>query len=324
MISSSMPVICLAPLRGLTDAIFRNTYACFFSGVDWSVTPFLTTIQGSRIKPSHVKEVWPENNQHMPIVPQIIGKSAANFIALAKVLFDLGYETLNWNLGCPFPMVAKKRRGSGLLPYPDLVDAFLNETLAQIPNRLSIKMRLGRYRPDEIDALWPILNRYPLRQIIIHPRTGVQMYDGHPDEEAFARCLTKSDHAVIYNGDITTRAVFKRLQGRFPKVNTWMIGRGLLADPFLPARIKSVALSPENSIVRLRQFHDALYAQYAGVLCGPASLVNRMKGFWLYFSRWFQDGKRILKQIHKARRADQYKAVVERVLTEPACWQPGD
>jgi tRNA-dihydrouridine synthase B len=308
------PLIFLAPLRGLTGAIFRDTYAEFFDGIDSAVAPFLTTIQGSRIKPNQLKELLPENNRRMPVVPQILSKTADKFIVLAKALFDLGYDTVNWNLGCPFPMVARKQRGSGLLPHPDLIEAFLDKTLAAIPNRLTIKTRLGHRHAEEILALLPLFNNYPIAELIIHPRTGVQMYTGRPDVDSFARCLPLSRCPVVYNGDINTCADFETLRGRFPTVSGWMIGRGVLGDPFLPAAIKGLANNDADRIDRFRCFHDTLYERYAQVRHGPAHLVDSMKGYWAYFAAYFPDGERILKQVRKTHSAEHYRELVERFL----------
>ena len=192
----------LAPLRGFTDYIYRNTFIRHFDGFDGALAPFIPTVTADRVKPSHFRDILPENNSTLPIVPQIISNRSADFINLAVRLFDLGYSSVNWNLGCPFPMVAKKKRGSGLLPYPERIDDFLDKTVSSIPNRLSIKTRLGRRKIADIIELMPIFNRYPLAEIIIHPRTGIQMYDGKTDLDTFERCLAQSDHRVIYNGDI--------------------------------------------------------------------------------------------------------------------------
>jgi len=229
----------LAPLRGITDYIYRNTFGRHFDGFDAAVTPFIPTMKAIHAKPSHLKDVWPENNSAMPIVPQILGNNHEDFIPLARQLFDLGYETVNWNLGCPFPMVAKKQRGSGLLPYPDKIDHFLEKTVSAVPNRLSLKVRLGRKASEEIFKLLPIFNRYPLQEIIIHPRTGTQMYGGQPDLGAFENCIGMTQHPIVYNGDITDMESFQELAARFTTVNSWMIGRGAIIDPFLPAIIKN-------------------------------------------------------------------------------------
>ena len=317
------PDICLAPLKGVTDAIFRTAYAEFFSGIDWAITPFLTTVKGSRVKLSHLKPVLPENNRLMPIVPQIISKTAVNFTFLAQALFDLGYSTVNWNLGCPYPMVAKKGRGAGMLPNPEAVTAFLDRALPDMSGRISIKMRLGRHSAEEINILLPLLDAYPIESITIHPRTGVQMYTGRPDLDAFERCLSLTRHKVIYNGDIDSKACFHRLQARFPQISSWMIGRGVVADPFLPLAIKGQAIKAEDYLERFRGFHNTLFARYQSVLFGPSHLLGRMKGLWRYFSNGFKNDHDLRKQIHKAQTVEHYCDAVKRIFDRHPVRQGG-
>ncbi|MGD9367160.1 MAG: tRNA-dihydrouridine synthase family protein [Desulfobacteraceae bacterium] len=309
--------ICLAPLRGVTDALFRNTYAAFFAGIDRAVMPFLSTTKGPRIKPSHLKDVLPENNRQMRAVPQVMSKRAENFLPLAEALFDLGYDTVNWNLGCPYPMVAKKGRGSGLLCHPDSVERFLEHVMAVMPNQLSIKMRLGRYREDEIFELLPILNRYPIKEIVIHPRTGVQMYEGRPQLDVFEKCLALCRHPVIYNGDIADQAGFEKLRQRFPDIQTWMIGRGAVSNPFLCSAIKGRTVDDGEKSAQFRRFHDALYSRYKHKLYGPSHLLNRMKGLWAYFAKSFEGGPALQKKINKTQKIRQYESIVN------AFWDSG-
>ena len=310
----------LAPLRGFTDYIYRNTFSRHFGGFDAAVTPFIPTLKTIRAKPSHLKDVLPENNPTLVVEPQIIGNNSDNFIPLARQLYDLGYATINWNLGCPFPMVAKKMRGSGLLPYPDRIDRFLEKTLSAIPNRLTIKTRLGRKSPEEIFKLMPVFNRYPLQEIIIHPRTGKQMYAGEPDLDSFERCLEKTHHRIVYNGDITDLTVFKRFSDRFGTIDSWMIGRGALINPFLPAIIKSGRDEFNNHLETFRHFYEDLFKAYQKVFSGPGHLLERMKGFWTYFSQSFKDGGKIRKKIHRSLKLQRYLDIVERFFNEDAKW----
>ncbi|MGD9192349.1 MAG: tRNA-dihydrouridine synthase family protein, partial [Desulfobacterales bacterium] len=291
-----------------------------FDGFDGAVAPFMSTLKTIRAKPAYLKDVLPENNSAMPIEPQILGNNPENFVPLAKQLFDMGYNTVNWNLGCPYPMVAKKQRGSGLLPFPEKIDMFLNETVPVIPNRLSIKSRLGYKRPDEIQKLIPIFNQYPLKRIIIHPRTGNQMYAGEPDLEAFEECLNFSRHPVIYNGDITDLKTFRNLAARFDTINHWMIGRGAIANPFLPAILKAGKDTFTDKVVTFKRFYADLYAEYQGVLRGPGHLLERMKGFWAYFSQSFQNGHELRKKIHRTHIHKRYQEIVERFFEAEAEW----
>lgn len=312
--------IWLAPLRGCTDVVFRNVYNDHYRGIDGAIAPFLTTVKGVRLKPSHFKDVLPEINHGFPIVPQILSKTASHFIAMARYLHDLGYDIVNWNLGCPYPMVAKKGRGSGMLPHPEKIDAFLDAVMADIPNRLSIKLRLGYHRPDEIDALFPVFDQYPLQELILHPRTGRQMYDGLPDENAFGACLARTTHRIVYNGDIRCREDHQRLKQKFPTVEKWMIGRGIVADPSLPARIKGHPTGTIERLERFMQFHEALVDGYEQVLFGPGHLISRMKGFWRYFVHSFDQGRRHIKKIYKSRTLDVYRSHVSALFDDEMQW----
>ena len=311
----------LAPLRGVTDYIYRNTFTGHFDGFDGALAPFIPTVTADRFKPSHFKDILPENNPTLPIVPQIIGNQSADFINLALRLFDLGYTSVNWNLGCPFPMVAKKHRGSGLLPYPERIDAFLEKTVSSIPNRLSIKTRLGRRTINDIFKLMPIFNRYPLEEIIIHPRTGIQMYDGKTDLDTFGRCLAQSVHRVIYNGDITDLKTFQDVFVRFVDIDGWMIGRGAVTNPFLPAIIKAGRDDISHKVEKFKQFYDELFEQYRQVFSGPGHLLNRMKGFWTYFSKAFQKSRKIAKKVHRTQKMHRYMEIVDRFFAEEARWK---
>lgn len=296
----------MAPMKGFTDHLFRSAFAEHFGGFDLAVAPFITTKQGYRIKRKYVKDVLPENNTRLQVIPQILSKTAGDFIVLANYLYDLGYKTINWNLGCPYPMVANKQRGSGMLPYTDRIQTFLDKVIPELHGALSIKMRLGWKDNTDIFRLLPLMDPYPLSEIIIHPRTGLQRYEGVVDLDAFETCLAMSHHPVVYNGDIRTRDDFQQLFQRFAGVHAWMIGRWCIADPFLPGRIKSSADEIPDKIFRMQQFHEALFNAYSHVLAGPSHVMNKMKGFWRYFSLPFEDCKKSIKKITKSRQPDRY------------------
>lgn len=296
----------MAPMKGFTDHLFRSAFADHFGGFELAVAPFISTKQGHRIKKKYVKDLLPENNTRLAVIPQILSKSAGDFIVLANYLYDLGYERVNWNLGCPYPMVANKQRGSGMLPHTDRIQAFLDRVIPEIRGELSIKMRLGWKDNSDIFRLLPIIDPYPLSEIIIHPRTGQQRYDGSVDLDAFEACLGLTRHRVVYNGDIRTAGGFEQLFRRFCGVHAWMIGRWCIADPFLPGRIVTGADAIPNKIYRMQQFHTALFEAYSRILEGPSHVMNKMKGLWRYFSMPFENCRKSIKKITKTRRPNEY------------------
>lgn len=303
--------IILAPLQGFTDVTYRNVFSDHFSGVDEAVAPFISTMGQMRLKPSRIKDVDPENNKTLFVVPQILGNVAKDFIFLADHLYEMGLKKINWNLGCPHSKIAKKKRGSGLLMYPEEIDAFLDTVLSKISNTLSIKLRLGRRSKDEIFKVLPVLDKYPLDEIILHPRTGLQMYEGTSDHDAFAKALLYTRHSLTYNGDITNLNSFHAVQKKFPHIRRFMIGRGILSNPFLAEDIKRIVVK-KNQIARLKNFHDDLFDSYEKIFSGPAHLTGRMKGFWSYLGPSFKQSKKPLKNILKTTSIAKYQDMVKR------------
>ncbi len=301
----------LAPLQGVTEVLFRNLFSRHFPGFDAAMAPFINPQGQANFKEKVLADVLPEHNTGLPLIPQLLHNNAENFVAMAIRLEDLGYRHINWNLGCPAPMIVRKRRGSGLLPYPEAIVSFLEEVLPRLKARLSIKTRLGLNTPGEILDLLPRLDDFPLEEITIHARLGRQLYQGATDLEGFARCQELSRHRLVYNGDITDTAVFNALRRRLPAVQRWMIGRGALSDPFLPAAIKGTEpISRQEKNQRIMAFHEALYDQYSQRLCGPSHLLGRMKQLWTYLIASFPGQEKLLKRIHKARSEEQYQSVM--------------
>ena len=309
--------IILAPLQGFTDVTYRNVFSDHFSGVDEAVAPFISTMGQMRLKPSRIKDVDPENNKKLFVIPQILGNVAKDFIFLADHLYEMGHKKINWNLGCPHSKIANKQRGSGLLMYPDKIDAFLDTVLPRISNTLSVKLRLGRRSKDEIFKVLPVLDKYPLDEIILHPRTGIQMYEGTSDHGTFEKAFLCSRHALTYNGDIIDLNTFHTVQKKFPSIRRFMTGRGILSNPFLAEDIKGI-LANKNQIERLKNFHDALFNSYQKIFSGPTHLTGRMKGFWTYLGPSFKESKKPLKNILKANSISKYQDMVEDFFkTEP-------
>lgn len=309
------PVIHFAPLHGITNRIFRRVFFSHFAGIDAAVAPFIPSVNRVRHSAKHFKDLMPEGNGSMKLIPQILGCDAAGFVATARILADLGYSEVNWNLGCPSPMVVSKRRGCGFLPYPDLIGKFLDEACPRVGMPISVKLRLGRWDAREILAVMPVLNAHPLRRVIIHARLGTQLYAGEVDLEGFARAASLCRHVLMYNGDIKDLSIFHRLRERFPFVREWMIGRWAISDPFLPARIKGLSTAAHSSGT-LRSFHDQLYAEYRAILSGPAHVLDKMKEVWTYLGGSFPSGGKALAKIVRAKTPASYENAVRELFSE--------
>lgn len=293
--------ISLAPLQGLTDYAYLNLFDAYFNGVDTYYTPYLRLQNDGTLRTKDIKNVLPKNNSLEKLIPQILTNNAKDFIFLAKYLEDLGYEEINWNLGCPYPMVTNKQMGSGLLPFPEKVCSILEEVFPKTKLDISIKMRNGLVDNDPITQLLPMLDAIPIKEIIIHPRYAKQLYKGEADLAVFTKCLQLSKHQIAYNGDIIDCTSFQQKSDNCPTIKHFMIGRGLLSNPFLAEEIKDLTVESQNLRDRFFTFNDELMDTFQSQLSGPGHLVQKMKGYWEYFSALFENEKAVAKKIKKAK-----------------------
>ncbi len=304
------PFFYLAPIRGITDASFRRIYHKHFPFFNAAVAPFINPQKNVSFKEKFLADILPKNNRDMTIIPQLLYNNPEDFLHVAHILENLGYSHINWNLGCPAPMVTNKKRGSGFLPYPEEILGMLKTILPQLQAEISLKVRLGFYSSEELLTLLPKLNHLPLKEIIIHPRIGKQLYKGTVDLDLFAACTTVSSHILVYNGDITTPEDFSEKEQRFQKISRWMIGRGALANPFLVSEIEGKTLVPQEKVKKLKMFHDDLFQDLQNRLSGPGHILGRIKQVWQYLADSFPDSARVRKQILKTRSMQKYLTII--------------
>ena len=302
-----------APLQGLTDYRFRNVFAQLFSGVDYFYAPYIRLSSKREIKKANIRDVSLKNNVGYTLIPQVLTNNSEDFLMVAKHIEATGYKKLNWNLGCPYPMVTKRGMGAGLLNKPDAIVNLLERVCSGTKLELSIKMRLGNELQNNILEILPRLNNFPIKHIIIHPRIGKQLYKGDVDLDTFEKSLNLTQHKIIYNGDITCIEDYKKLKARFPGIDHWMIGRGLIADPFLPEMIKKNQYEhPENRYQLLQKMHDLLLHEFEGTLSGEGHVIMKMNEFWKYWAYNFGDAKKALKKIKKSKSLLRYKHEIKK------------
>lgn len=299
-----------APMEGLTDMVYRRTHAMFYPGTDRYYTPFIAPTQNHCFTSRELRELSPKNNSGLPLVPQLIGKNAEDFLWAAQELQKMGYEEVNLNLGCPSGTVTAKGKGSGFLAYPDRLDAFLHEIFSRSPIAISIKTRLGMESPDEFRVILNIYNCYPVKELIIHPRTKIEMYKGDVHMDFFRMAVESTTLPLCYNGNLFTVEDIKNFALSFPTVNTVMLGRGLIADPGMLAREKGHKADADT----LYQFHHELCRSYSEVFGNPSSALPRMKAIWVSMLPCFKNGERHRKAILKARHLSDFMAIVEQLF----------
>lgn len=299
--------ISLAPLQGVTDNIFRNTFEKHFSKLDKTYSPFIRVERGE-VRKTYFRDIAPENNT-TNLIPQVLTNNPDEFINLSKMMEQLGYSEMNWNLGCPFPPVAKHKLGSGLLAYPELIEELLTQVMPKLKTKLSLKIRTGYETEDDLEKVLLVLNQFPLEEIIIHTRYGKQQYKGDTNPDKFEEALKISKHKLAYNGDINTFQDFNQLASRFRKTKHFMLGRGLITNPFLLSEIRGETLSDDKKAI-LKAFHSELFAQFEERLNGAGHLLGRMRQFWEYLSLSFTNSRKVYKQIKKSTSVNKYNEAV--------------
>ncbi len=306
-----------SPLQGFTDYRFRNALHQYFGGVDIYYAPYIRLGGKMIIKPGYQKDLQVKNNARMNVIPQVMTNSAEEFIFVSEYVQSLGYIELNWNLGCPYPMVTNKCLGSGLISDPDRIDAILDQVHSKSDITVSMKMRMGYDHAAEILDVFPVLAKYPIKNIGIHARIGKQLYVGGVDLDSFRRCVESTDQKLYFNGDITSVERYREMAELFPMINHWMIGRGLIADPFLPSMIKEDTVDyPEDRIERFSKFHDRLFIEYSEKLTGDKGIIRKMLSYWEYFAQRFDNTDQVIKKIKKCKTIEAYDKVISELFEQ--------
>jgi len=298
-----------APLQGYTEVFYRNAHAACFGGIDTYYTPFVRLEKGG-FRHRDVRGIEPGNNQVPHLIPQLIAPTLEKAESILSLFIEKGYKEVDINMGCPFPILAKRHNGSGILPYPEEVEALLHLITKYPQISFSIKMRLGWENSEECLKLAPAINELPLRQVVMHPRLGKQQYKGEVDLKAFSVFQEICKHPLIYNGDINTVQDIHRIQEQFPGLAGIMIGRGLLANPALALEYRQGhALGVDEMREKLQSMHKCVYNQYEEQLeGGDSQLLNKMKTFWEYLQP--NADRKLLKGIYKSTSLNKYNQAV--------------
>ncbi len=322
-----------APLDGVTGFIYRNAFAEFFGGPDKYFAPFISPCHNPKLKGREIKDLLPENNsKKVNLVPQIMANNAEFFVKGARQIADMGYEEVNLNAGCPSGTVVPKGRGAGFLKDTYLMEKFFDEVFCKLDIKISVKTRIGIMDASEFEEIMEVYNKFPFEEIIIHPRTRVQLYKGEPDMKAFDYAYQVSKNPLCFNGNIFTVEDYENIVSRYD-IDSVMLGRGLLRNLnlaneiklkeeqkvnnfFVKNSIQHRANNKDRSVSKeiIRAFHDKLYADFSEEMSSDRHLLNKMIEMWNYLSFMSIDQHKCAKLIRKAQSVFKYEKAVNEIF----------
>lgn len=304
-----------APLEGITTHVYRSTHARMFGGCDSYFAPFITPSDNERISIKSLRDIIPDVNQDINLTVQVLTNRSDSFIKFEEKIRDLGYTSVNINLGCPSGTVVKKNRGSGFLRDVDALDTFLHQVFDDSKLEISIKTRSGFSSGTELETLMTVYNKYPLTNLIIHPRSRADFYNGEPDIEVFAKAYNASKNKVCYNGNVFSARDYQRIVEEFPDAEGVMLGRGAVANPALFREIRG---GEKLKTAELVDFTKVLAERYLPVLGSEVYTLHKLKEIWMYIMWNFPDEKKALKAVKKSSRLSDLFAAIK-LLPEVNC-----
>ena len=299
----------MAPLESVTTWIYRQAHAKIYGRLDKYFIPFLEPHEKRDFKTRELQEILPEHNKNIYAVPQILTNRSEGFIKLAKALKDWGYEEINLNLGCPSKTVVTKGKGSGFLAKPEELKLFLTEIFDALSGevKISVKTRIGKEDPEEFPALLELFNKYPMEELIIHPRVQKDGYGNVPRLELYELAEKQSVNPLCYNGDLYTQEQIWNFAERFPGTERLMFGRGFLRDPGL---LYNEGKDSKDIFEKFWAFHDLVYEGYQERNMGDRNVLFKMKELWSYQVYQFSEPERLFKTFKKVQDCNEYEQMI--------------
>lgn len=296
-----------APMEGITDSFYRRLHHKYFPGLDRYYMPFLSPTMHRTLTHKESRELPMADSEAFVAIPQILTKIPEDFLWAAQVCRERGYEEVNLNVGCPSGTVVAKGKGAGMLRNTAELDAFLDAIFAASPLPVSIKTRLGIENPEEFTALLEVFNRYPIKELTIHPRVRKQFYSGGVDMEMFRYAAANSKNPLCYNGNLNSLPDIQSFARQYPQIEAVMLGRGLIGDPGM--------LSPGGTDrEKLAQFMQELLDEYLEAFGGARNAMFRMKENWGFLRHRFVDSERLWKQLRKTTDIREYQAITAEIF----------
>lgn len=287
-----------APLEGITTYTYRNAHFEMFGMCDEYYAPFITPCENEKLSIKNMRDILPQNNS-VKVKVQALANSGEAFVDFTKIIAELGYDEINLNMGCPSGTVVKKGRGAGALRDVDKLDDFLNYIFENSRIKISIKTRTGFYSHNEFDDLLCVFGKYPVSELIVHPRIREEYYKADPNMKSFDKAYRKCTSKLCYNGNIYCADDYQKIADGYPDLNSVMIGRGAIKNPAIFREIKGGAKLTTSELVA---FSNLLEKRYFALLDSDMYTLHKLKEIWIYAMQNYPSENKILKAVKKSKK----------------------
>lgn len=325
LLRGATPVLALAPMQDVTDRAFWQLLTAY-GGADVYYTEYFRVHAASRLEPWIVESIEC-NPTGRPVIAQMIGNDPRELVRAARELQRLPVVAIDLNLGCPAPVVYRKRAGGGLLREPQRIDALLGALRDAVDVKLTVKTRLGFDAPDGFEALLRLFAKHALDLVAVHGRTVMDMYRGEVRYDCIARAVEVLRCPVLANGNVDSAAKAAAVLAR-TAARGLMIGRAAIRNPWIFAQIRQQQRGETPFQPRGRDVLAYVHALYDGV-CPPgvpeSARVQRIKKHMNHLGLGVQPSGAFLHAIRRVTNAADFFRVCAAALDhdEPLTLKPG-
>jgi nifR3 family TIM-barrel protein len=228
-----------APLAGCSDFPFRKVAAKYRPGLMFCEMVKMDAVVRYDSGTFHILDY--SHDMH-PIGGQICGSNPKIAGQAAKIIEDLGFDTVDLNCGCPVDKVTKDGSGSGLLKNYRIIGDIVANMVSSVSIPVTVKIRAG-WDEDSLvyEEIVRIAEQAGAKAICLHARTREQGYKGPANWEWIRRAkLAAKDIVVIGNGDLFTAQAALDMMSQ-TGCDAVLVSRGTLGQPWIVEDI--VALS---------------------------------------------------------------------------------
>ncbi len=308
--------VVLAPLCGVTDAIFRRI--CLRYGADLAVTEMVSSEAVARGH-SGIRSMRNLDTREGPLSIQIFGADPESMGTAAEILSELDPLFIDMNFGCPVRKIVRANGGAAVLRDPGLLGRICRAVVKGSHVPVSAKIRTGWGKPTArtVREIARVIEDSGVSMIAVHARARAQMLAEKADWELIRAVKETVSIPVIGNGDVRHADDYFAIRGQ-TNCDAVMVGRAAIGNPWIFAEIQARregrVFSPPTPRERIRvlKYHLRESVKDLGEWLGIIA-SRRVLGAYL---RYLPGASVLRRKIMSLCRCVEIESVLDRYLEE--------